>query len=33
VGSHDELMQKGGKYARMFDVQSQYYKETEEVSR
>ena len=26
-GSHDELMKLGGKYARMFDLQSHYYKE------
>ena len=26
TGTHDELMDLGGKYARMFDVQSQYYK-------
>lgn len=26
-GSHDELMKKGGKYAKLFDVQSQYYNE------
>ena len=25
VGSHDELMKKGGKYKEMFDIQSQYY--------
>lgn len=28
TGTHDELMQKGGKYKEIFDVQSQYYKET-----
>ncbi len=26
-GTHDELMQKGGLYRKMFDVQSKYYKE------
>ncbi|MCR4617001.1 MAG: ABC transporter ATP-binding protein/permease [Lachnospiraceae bacterium] len=26
-GSHDELMDKGGEYAQMFNVQAQYYKE------
>lgn len=26
-GTHDELMQKGGKYAYMFRIQSQYYEE------
>lgn len=25
-GTHDELMKKGGAYARMFEIQSQYYK-------
>ena len=25
VGSHEELMKKGGKYKEMFDIQSQYY--------
>ena len=29
-GSHEELMDKGGKYAEMFSVQAQYYKENEE---
>jgi ABC-type multidrug transport system fused ATPase/permease subunit len=28
-GTHDELIQKGGKYADMFMVQAQYYKENE----
>lgn len=28
VGSHDELMRAGGKYAYMFELQSHYYKET-----
>lgn len=27
LGTHDELMQAGGKYAYMFGVQSKYYKE------
>ncbi len=27
VGTHDELMKKGGKYRYLFDVQSKYYKE------
>lgn len=27
LGTHDELMEKGGKYAYMFGVQSKYYKE------
>lgn len=26
-GSHDELMEKGGEYARMFEMQAQYYQE------
>ena len=26
-GSHEELMKTGGKYAKMFEIQSQYYKE------
>ena len=26
-GSHEELMKIGGKYAKMFEIQSQYYKE------
>lgn len=26
-GSHEELMKAGGKYAKMFEIQSQYYKE------
>lgn len=30
-GSHDELMRLGGKYARMFEIQSHYYKQDEEV--
>lgn len=28
-GSHEELMRKGGEYARMFEVQSKYYQEGE----
>jgi len=27
TGSHDELMEKGGRYAKIYDVQSHYYKE------
>ena len=27
MGNHKELMKTGGKYAKMFEVQSQYYKE------
>jgi ABC-type multidrug transport system fused ATPase/permease subunit len=27
IGTHEELMDKGGKYAEMFKIQSQYYKE------
>ncbi|MGN0405544.1 MAG: ABC transporter ATP-binding protein [Bariatricus sp.] len=30
MGTHEELMKRGGKYAEMFHVQSQYYKEVEE---
>lgn len=30
VGSHDELMKLGGKYAYMYDLQSHYYKEETE---
>jgi len=33
TGSHDELMRLGGKYARMFDIQSQYYRQNQEVAR
>ncbi len=29
-GTHQNLMEKGGKYAKMFEVQSHYYKENEE---
>ena len=29
TGTHDELLQKNGKYAEVFTVQSQYYKEGE----
>lgn len=32
VGTHDELIKLGGKYARMFEIQSHYYKKGEEVS-
>ncbi len=31
VGTHDELMKLGGKYANMFEIQSQYYKSEETV--
>lgn len=30
LGSHDELMEKGGKYADMFNVQAQYYRDNPE---
>ena len=30
LGSHDELMEKNGKYADMFNVQAQYYRDNEE---
>ncbi|MCL1794761.1 MAG: ABC transporter ATP-binding protein/permease [Oscillospiraceae bacterium] len=29
IGSHAELMQKGGEYANMFEIQSHYYKKNE----
>lgn len=29
IGTHDELMAKGGKYKELFDIQSKYYKEGE----
>ena len=29
-GSHDQLMEKGGKYREIFDIQSHYYKESKE---
>lgn len=30
VGTHEELMQRGGAYAKMYQVQSNYYEEKEE---
>ena len=30
-GSHEELLSKGNEYATLFEVQAQYYKETQEV--
>lgn len=30
-GTHDELMAQGGRYKQVFDVQSQYYKESKEA--
>ncbi|WP_459128843.1 ABC transporter ATP-binding protein [Guggenheimella bovis] len=30
-GTHEELLEKGGKYSHMFDVQSHYYKEEKNV--
>lgn len=32
VGTHDELMSLGGKYAKMFEIQSHYYKDDEEAT-
>lgn len=32
MGTHDELMKLGGKYSRMFEIQSHYYKNSEEVA-
>ena len=26
-GTHEELLEKGGRYARLFNIQSKYYKE------
>ncbi len=28
IGSHDELMKRGGKYRKLFDIQSKYYRES-----
>ena len=30
IGSHDELLKKGGKYAELFEIQSHYYKDNVE---
>jgi hypothetical protein len=30
-GSHHELMAKGGEYARMFELQAQYYQDGQEA--
>lgn len=30
MGTHDELMARGGRYKRIFDIQSQYYKDSSE---
>lgn len=32
VGTHDELMKLGGKYKKLFDIQSKYYKEGENAN-
>lgn len=32
IGSHEELLQLGQKYAEMFEIQAQYYKEQKEVN-
>lgn len=32
-GTHQELMEKGGKYARMFEIQAQYYREEDQAQR
>lgn len=32
MGTHDELMKLGGKYAKMFEIQSHYYKNGEEAA-
>jgi ATP-binding cassette subfamily B protein len=32
IGTHDELVKKGGKYAYMFDIQSHYYSATRKAA-